>query len=82
MPDRELVRMAAFKLQEAARRMKSLARKATTPEARERFEALADELYDREGQLLALLESAAAGAAPAAGTEPAPGSGSGRRSSD
>jgi hypothetical protein len=51
MKDRELLRMAAFKLQEAARRMKGLAREASTPEARTRLDAIADELCDREAQL-------------------------------
>jgi hypothetical protein len=51
MKDRELLRMAAFKLQEAARRMKGLAREATTPETRTRLDAIAHELCDREAQL-------------------------------
>jgi len=79
MEDRELVRMAAFKLQEAARRMKGLAREATTAEARQRFEALAAELWEREGQLWALLESEMGGDTP---PEPDPSPGSRRRRPD
>lgn len=62
--DGELLRMAAFKLKEAARRLNGLAREAKAPESRARLDALADELCDREAQLWALLEERGEGRAP------------------
>lgn len=51
MQDRELIQMAAFKLQETARRLESLARESNDVEVRKRFRALAAELVGREKQL-------------------------------
>ncbi|MEO8601994.1 MAG: hypothetical protein ABI629_05405 [bacterium] len=56
MQDRELIRMAAFKLQETARRLGSLVRESDSQEVRRHLKALADELLASEAQLKRLLE--------------------------
>jgi hypothetical protein len=61
MEDRELVRMAAFKLQEAGRRMASLAREADSPRLRQQLEALASELVLQEERLWAMIGNPEAG---------------------
>lgn len=50
------MRMAAFKLREAAQRLKSLAREASAARTRSWLTALADHLFTREAQLWALID--------------------------
>jgi len=56
MQDRELMRRRRFKLQDTARRMKSLAREAKTPDAETRLNRLADEVCEMETPALGVLE--------------------------
>ena len=51
--DVELLRMAAFKLKEAAGRLKGLARLAKSPDARSRLDAAAAKLVGWESELWA-----------------------------
>ena len=57
MQDHELMRMAAFKLQDTARRMTSLAREAETPHAEAQLKRLADAVCEMETELWAVLEA-------------------------
>jgi hypothetical protein len=61
MENGEIVRMAAFKLRDCARRMASLALECTTPPARQRLRMVAAELARTEQQVRALLDARAAG---------------------
>jgi hypothetical protein len=58
MQDHEILRMATFKLQEAARRMTSLARECHSQSVREHLQALAAALHEQEAQLRAQLDAA------------------------
>lgn len=57
--DVELLRMAAFKLKEAAGRLKGLARQAKSPRAKTRLEAAAAKLVDWERDLWVALDQGA-----------------------
>jgi hypothetical protein len=79
MQDRELIRMAAFKLQEAARRLASLARESDSVDIRRHLRALADELLAQEKRLWQLHEPGAPQAATTGQSDRAGWSGRARR---
>lgn len=57
MEDAELLRVAAFKLQESANRMKTLANEARSAKLRTRLQSLSRELESYESQLHELIEA-------------------------
>jgi hypothetical protein len=57
MDDHELLRMATFKLQEAAHRMTNLARECASQPVREHLLAVAARLHEQEAQLRAQLDA-------------------------